>query len=86
MNEGEDFIQRENGKNNHCSPVSNQARCDLNSKGDALNLHDFSHKPKYSNQKQFNFTARQFQLEGAEFKKTMKKIFQRESKSMEFNF
>ena len=40
MTKGEDFIRTGKYKNKHCSPMSNSAWCDLNSKGDFLKLHD----------------------------------------------
>ena len=55
--------------------MSNQAWCDLNSRGDTLNLHDFCHNPKCKCQNQITFTPRHFQVEGAGFKNTRKKFF-----------
>ena len=40
-----------------------------------MKLHDFFHNAKCKGQKQIRFSPNQFQLEGAGFKKTMKKIF-----------
>ena len=55
--------------------MSNAAWCDLNSKGDILNLHDLCHKPLWKCQKQFTFTPSQFQLKGAGLKDTMKQQY-----------
>ena len=41
-----------------------------------MNLHDFCHDPKCKCQKQITFSPKQFQLEAAGFKNTMKKIFE----------
>ena len=42
----------------HCSPMSNSAWCDLNSRGDLLKLHDLCHNPKCKCQKQITFTPK----------------------------
>ena len=55
--------------------MSNSAWCDLNKNFTVLKLHDMCNNPKYKCQKQITFTPNQFQLEGAGFKNTMKKIF-----------
>ena len=74
MTRGEVFIKRGKYKHGHCSSISNSAWCNLNNKGDIPKLHDLCHNPKCECQKQINFTPRQFQLEEAGFKCTIKKI------------
>ena len=59
----------------HCSSRSNSAWCDLNSTGDILKLHGIYPKPKCQCQKQFTFTPRQFQLEGARVINKSQKTF-----------
>ena len=63
--------------------MSTSAWCDLNSERDVLKIHDLCHNPEAKCQKQFTFAPRQFQLEGAGFKNTMKKNIQGKSKSLE---
>ena len=53
--------------------MSDSAWCNLNQKGDILELHDICHNPKRKCQKQVTFTPRQFKMEGAGFKNTMEK-------------
>ena len=52
--------------------MSNIAWCDIN-KNNILRLHDYCPNPNCKCPKQITFTAKQFQLEGAGFKKTIKK-------------
>ena len=54
--------------------MSNSAWCDLNKNCTVLKFHDMCHNPKCKSQKQIKFSPNQFQLEGAGFKKTIKKI------------
>ena len=54
--------------------MSNSAWCDLNKKCTVLKLHHMCHNPKCKCRKQITFSPNQFQLEGAGFKNTMKKI------------
>ena len=75
MTVGTDFEKRGKCNYGHCSPMSIAARCDLNSKGDILKLHDMCSKPKCCCQKRISFTPRQFQLEEAGFKSKMAKLF-----------
>ena len=75
MTEGEDFIKRGRCKNNHCSSMSISAWCDLNKNCTVLKIHDMCHNPKCISQNQITFSPNHFQLEGAVFKKKMKKIF-----------
>ena len=56
--------------------MGNSAWCDLNKNCTVLKLHDMCHNPKCNCQKQINFSPNHFQLEGAGFKNTMKKIFE----------
>ena len=74
MTEGGDFWKKRKCKNIQCSSMLNSAWCDLNSKGDILELHDKCPNPKCKCQKLITFTPRQFMLEGNGFKFTMKKI------------
>ena len=73
MTRGEDFQKKAKCKHGHCSPRSKGAWCDLHSKGNILKLQHMSPKPKCKCQKQVTFTAKQFQLERASIKKTLKK-------------
>ena len=75
MTRGEDFIKNAKCTHGHRSAMSNSAWCDLNKNCTVLKLHDFCHNPKCKCQKQITFSPNQFQLEGAGFKNTMKKIF-----------
>ena len=54
--------------------MSNLSLCDLNNHGSLLKVHDMSPNTKCKGQKQLTFTPNQFQLEGAWFKNTKKKI------------
>ena len=53
--------------------MSSSAWCDLKTKGVRRYFHDLCHNPKRNYQKQLTFSPKQFQLEGAGFKKTMEK-------------
>ena len=75
MTKGEDFIKSGKCTHGHRSAMSNSAWCDLNKDCTVLKMHDFCHNPKCKCQKQITFSPNQFQLEGAGFKDTMKKIF-----------
>ena len=55
--------------------MSIAAWCDLKSKGDTLKSQDVCHKTRCKCLKQVTFTPRQRQLDGEEFRKTMKKVF-----------
>ena len=55
--------------------MSNSAWCYLKKNCTVLKLHDFCHNPKCRCQKQITFSPNQFQLEGAGFKNTMRKLF-----------
>ena len=69
------FIEKGKCVNILCSPMSDSAWCDLNSKGGILELHDLCYNPKCECQKQITFNTYQFQPEGAGYKSTMKKTF-----------
>ena len=58
----------------HRSAMSNSAWCDLNKDCTVLNLHNVCHNPKCNCQKKITFRSKQFQFEGAGFKKTLKKL------------
>ena len=75
MTKGEDFIKSGKCTHGHRSAMSNSAWCDLNKNFTVLKLHDMCHNPKCKCHKQITFSPNQFQLEGARFKNTMKKIF-----------
>ena len=75
MTRGQDFIKNAKCTHGLRSAMSNSAWCDLNKKSTVLKLHDMCHNPKCKCQKQITFSPNQFQLEGAGFKNTMKKIF-----------
>ena len=75
MTRGEDFIKNAKCSHGHRPAMSNSAWCDLNKNCTVLKLHDMCHNPKCKCQKQITFSPNQFQLEGAGFKNTMKKIF-----------
>ena len=75
MSRGQDFIKNAKCTHRHKSVMSNSARCDLNENCTVLKLHDMCHNPKCKWQKQLTFSSNQFQLEGAGFKNTTKKIF-----------
>ena len=74
MTRGQDFIEKAKCSHGHSSAMSNSAWCDLNKKCTVLELHDMCHNPKCRCQKQIPFSPNEFQLEGAAFKNTMKKI------------
>ena len=75
MTRGQDFIKNAKCTHGHRSAMSNSAWCDLNKNYTVLKLHDMCHNPKCKCQKQIIFSRNQFQLEGAGFKITMRKIF-----------
>ena len=75
MTRVQDFIKNAKCTHGHRSATSNSAWCDLNKNCTVLRLHDMCHKSRCKCQKQITFSPNQFQLEGAGFKDTMKKIF-----------
>ena len=75
MTRGQNFIKNAKCSHGHRSAMSNSAWCDLNKNCTVLKLHDMCHNPKCKCQKMITFSPNQFQLEGAGFKNTMKKIF-----------
>ena len=75
MTRGQDFIKNAKCAHGHRSALSSSAWGDLNKNCTVLKLHDMCHNPKCKCQKQITFSPNQFQLKGAEFKNTMKKIF-----------
>ena len=77
MTRGQDFIKNAKCSRGHRSAMSKSAWCDLNKNFTLLKLHDMCHNPKCKCQKQITFSPNQFQLEGAGFKNTMKKIIKR---------
>ena len=72
---GENFVKNAKCTHGHPSAVSEKFWCDLNEKCTVSKLHDMCHNPKSNCQKQITFSPNQFQLEGAVFKNTMKKVF-----------
>ena len=75
MTRGQDFVKNAKCTHGHRSAMSNSAWCDLNKNCTVLKLHDMCHNPKCKCQKQITFSPKQFQLEGAGFKNTLKNIF-----------
>ena len=75
MTRGQDFIKNAKCTHGHRSAMSNSAWCDLNKNCTVLKLHDMCHNPKCKCQKQITSSPNQFQLIGAGFKKTLKKLF-----------
>ena len=75
MTKGQDFLKNAKCTYGHRSAMSNSAWCDLNKKCTVLKLHDMCHNPNSKGQKQITFCPKQFQLEGAGFKNTLKKMF-----------
>ena len=75
MTIGQHFIKNAKCTHRHRSAMSNSAWCDLNKKCTVLKLHDMCHNAKSKCQKQITFSPNQFQLDGAGFKNTMKKLF-----------
>ena len=55
--------------------MANSAWCGLNSKGDILKKHDICPNSKCKCQKQLTFNKKQFELEGAGFKKRLQSFF-----------
>ena len=56
--------------------MSNDACCDLNSKGDILKLHDKCPNPKCNCQKLISFTPRQYMIEGGSVKTKLQSIYE----------
>ena len=81
MTRGEDFMKKRKCKNFHCSSMSNSAWRDLHGKGDTVKLHDIGQNLKSECQKEISFTPKKFQMEGAGFKNTKKKIFKGSQKA-----
>ena len=75
MTGGENFVKNAKCTHGHRSAMSNSAWCDLNKNCTVLKLHDMCHNPKTNCQKQITFNPKKFQLEGAGFKNTMKRLF-----------
>ena len=75
MTRAEKFLKRGEGKNNHCSSMSNSALCDLINKGDILKLHDKCPNLKCNFLKIITFTAHQYMLEGGSIKSKLQKNF-----------
>ena len=76
MTKGDDFVRNANCKHGHRSAMSNSTWCDLSKTCAVLNLHDMCHNPKCKCQKLINFSPKQFQLDGAGVKTTLKKILE----------
>ena len=85
MTRGQDFIENAKCTHGHRSAMSNSAWCDLNKNCTVLKLHDMCHNPKCNCRKQINLTPKQFELEGNDFKNTMKKLL-RHLKRLGINF
>ena len=76
MTKGEDFVRNAKCKQGNRSAMSNSAWCDLNKTCTVLKLHDMCHNRKCECQKQITFSPKQFQVEGAGLKNTMKKYLE----------
>ena len=81
MTRGQHFEKKGNGKK-HSSALSNSPRCNSNSKGDILKVHDMCTNQRCKGQKQITFTPKQFQLEGAGFENFYKKSFLEERRQL----
>ena len=86
MTKGEDFIKIAKCTQGHRSAMSHSACGDLNKNCTVLKIHDMCHNPKCKCQKQITFSPREFQLEGAGFKNTMKKKYLKAAKQHGPNF
>ena len=75
------FIKKGKCRNNHCSSMSNSARCDLNSNVKILKLYDKCPNPKCKGQKIITFTPHQYMLEGGSIKSKLQKIFRGNKKA-----
>ena len=75
MTRGQSFNKNAKCTHGHRSAMSNSARCDINKSCTVFKLHDMCHNPKCKCHKQITFSPNQFQLEGAGFKNTIRKIF-----------
>ena len=73
MTRGQDFFKNAKCTHGHRSAMSNSAWSDIITNCTVLKLHEMCHNPKCKCQKQITFSPKQFQLEGAGFKITMKK-------------
>ena len=85
MTQGQVFCTSAKCTHGHRSAMSNSAWCDLNKNCTVLKLHAMCHNPKCKCQTQIIFSPKQFQLEGAGFKNTMK-IFLKDLKQLGLNF
>ena len=74
MTRGEYLIKKRKCEKNHCSAMSNIAWCDL-SNNNILRLQDYCPNSTCKCQEHITFHPKQFQLEGAGFKKTRKRLF-----------
>ena len=70
---GEKLQKSAKCKNKQSSPISKTAWIDLNSKWDILNLHDLCGKDVCKYPKTICYTPKQFEMEGAGFKKKRKR-------------
>ena len=75
MTKEEDFIKKGKCIFKHCSPSSDSAWCDLNSKNKMLKLHAKCPNPECNCQKIIAFTPNQYMLEGGSLKSKLEKIF-----------
>ena len=63
--------------------MSNNACCDINSKGDIHKLHDKCSNPKCNCQNFITFTPHQYMLEGGSIKSKLKSVFRGMKKAWE---
>ena len=71
---GEDFQKKAKCKHGHCSPLSNGALCDMNSKDKIWKLRDNFPNSNENCQKQITFSPKKYLFEGASFKVNHKKF------------
>ena len=81
MTRGESFMERRKCKYIHCSSISNSARCDSNSKGNILKLHDKCPNAKCNCQEIISSTTHQYTLPGELIKNKLQKNFKRTKKA-----
>ena len=85
MTKGKGFMKIAKCIHGHRPAMSNSAWCDLNKSFTVLKLHDMCHNPKCKRHKQMTFSPKQFQLEGAGFKNTLKKKYLKAAKQLGIN-
>ena len=74
MTRRENFIKNAKCKRSHRRAMSNSAWCDLNKDCTVLKLQDLCINSNCNCQKHITFSPKQFQMEGAGFENTVKRI------------